>query len=201
MTEHDLIQGFCKNQTIHHKLVRRQRAESANIINTIAHRTCFRRSPPVRGLNNTSPSQSQSSSRISIMGFVNEVVSDEDIDRYGLPFKKGSGRYWTRDAERNYYLWGGKKGNEAMGEDIEGRFNLFLDGKIFKISLLPGRGSMKYSEVPYIIAWDSIRYIDPPCSAEDLAHVIGILKEGLTAYGDDGRANKFASRYVVQFYF
>jgi len=41
------------------------------------------------------------------MTFVNEVVSDEDIDRYGLPFEKGSGRYWTRDAERDFYLWGG----------------------------------------------------------------------------------------------
>ncbi len=54
------------------------------------------------------------------MAFVNEVVSDADIDKYGLPFKKGSGRYWTRDADRDMYLWGGKGGNPAFGEDIVG---------------------------------------------------------------------------------
>ena len=31
------------------------------------------------------------------MAFVNEVVSDEDIAKYNLPFKPGAGRYWTRD--------------------------------------------------------------------------------------------------------
>ena len=88
-----------------------------------------------------------------------------------------------------------------MGETVEGRFNLFIDGTMFKASLLPGRGSMKYSEVPYVIVWDSIRCIDSPCTAEDLSHVIDILKEGLTTYGDDGRGSKFAPRYIVEFQF
>jgi hypothetical protein len=64
------------------------------------------------------------------MAFVNEVVSDADIDKYGLPFKKGSGRYWTRDAEKDMYLWGGKGGNPSFGEEIQGRFRLYLDHKL-----------------------------------------------------------------------
>ncbi|MFM1800044.1 MAG: hypothetical protein RLZZ117_2322, partial [Cyanobacteriota bacterium] len=54
------------------------------------------------------------------MAFTNEVVSDADIDRYDLPFQKGEGRWWTRDAERDYYLWGGLSGNPAYGTELEG---------------------------------------------------------------------------------
>ena len=155
MTKHDLIQGFCINQSIHHKLVRRQSAESAKIINIIARRTCCQRPPPpARGPKNANPSQIQSSSRISIMGFVNEVVSDEDIERYGLPFKKGSGRYWTRDAERNYYLWGGLQGNRAIDENVQWRFHFFNGTEKILFNLKRGKGSTKYSESPYVIDWD-----------------------------------------------
>lgn len=135
------------------------------------------------------------------MGFVNEVVSDEDIERYRLPFKKGGGRYWTRDADRDYYLWGGKKGNPAHGEDIEGHFHLYMQGSSFEIALQPGKGSRKYSDSPYVIAWESLVWINPAPGAEKFASLLTILKESLMVYGDDGRLNAFASPYIVRFDF
>lgn len=60
------------------------------------------------------------------MAFRNEVVSDDDIDRYNLPFPKGGGRWWTRDAERDYYLWGGITGNPAYESQEYGVFSLYI---------------------------------------------------------------------------
>ena len=136
------------------------------------------------------------------MAFVNEIVSDDDIDAYGLPFKKGSGRYWTRDAERDYYLWGGKGGNPAFGEEIRGIFYLGLSGQKTKATLRPGRGSLNYSEVPYVIAWDSILRFEPE-TIKGLSQeaLVAILKEALVAYGEDGRTNKFAPTRRVRFDF
>ena len=49
------------------------------------------------------------------MAFVNEVVSDEDIAKYNLPFAPSTKCYWTRDKERDYYLWGGISADYARG--------------------------------------------------------------------------------------
>jgi hypothetical protein len=136
------------------------------------------------------------------MAFVNEVVSDADIDKYGLPFKKGSGRYWTRDAERDMYLWGGKGGNPAFGEEIEGRFLLYLEHKLLRVVLRPGTGSIGFSESPYVIRWDSIVHIQPTdLHGVGNALVLEVLKEALLAYGQDGERNAFTPSRVVYFGF
>ncbi len=47
------------------------------------------------------------------MPFINEIPSAEDIEKYGLPFKKGLNldislrSQWTVDRERNFHLYGG----------------------------------------------------------------------------------------------
>lgn len=127
------------------------------------------------------------------MGFINEVVSDADIDRYGLPFAKGSGRWWTRDRDRDSYLWGGLSGNPAFDEPILGVFQLYLNGKTYEVVLRPGEGSMKYSEVPYVIAWDSLLSINPAPDDKDVrAEILMVLKEALVAFGEDGMENMYA---------
>lgn len=123
------------------------------------------------------------------MPFINEVVSDADIDRYGLPFAKGSGRYWTRDAERDYYLWGGKGGNPAFGEDFEGRFHLSLNGFDLFVCLVPGEGSFRLSDVPFVVVWRSVKRISPSdLHGLDRVEVLRVLKEALSVYGRNGRA-------------
>lgn len=133
------------------------------------------------------------------MGFVNEVVSDEDIDRYGLPFRKGSGRYWTRDAESDYYLWGGLGGDPESGEENLGRFTLYIQGKTFRIGITPGEGSMNYSEDPFIVKWKSIKYINPALHTQnDRMIILNILKNALSVYGEDGRKNHHAKNLIVE---
>lgn len=136
------------------------------------------------------------------MAFVNEVVSDSDIDKYGLPFKKGSGRYWTRDVERDMYLWGGLSGNPAHGEDIEGRFYLYVGGMEIYIVVLPGTWSAKFSESPYVISWKSLEHVRP----SDLGKIrkdrfLEILKEALTVYGRNGRENRYTPTRIIKFEF
>jgi len=136
------------------------------------------------------------------MAFVNEVVSDYDIDKYGLPFAKGSGRYWTRDAERDMYLWGGKGGNPAFGEEIRGRFWLFLNHSLLRITLAPGKGSISFSESPFVISWESIYSINPPdLHGMKKEYVLSILKEALLAYGHDGELNSYTPDQDVKFGF
>ncbi|MFN9871788.1 MAG: hypothetical protein ACK55E_10170 [Cyanobacteriota bacterium] len=136
------------------------------------------------------------------MPFVNEVVSDADIDRYGLPFEKGSGRYWTRDAERDFYLWGGKVGNPAFDEPIQTCFRFFFAGRPFLVYLEPGEGSRFFAEVPFRIVWKSVLSISPICPAgASREELIQALKEALLVYGEDGRGSKFAKDYVVSFLF
>jgi hypothetical protein len=136
------------------------------------------------------------------MAFVNEVVSDADIDKYKLPFAKGGGRYWTRDAERDFYLWGGRYGNPAFGEVILGSFDLYMHGKLLRFKIVPGVGSMKYSDSPYLICWKGISRVDPAdlCGLER-DFVYTVLKDSLRVYGEDGRENTFAPVRTTMFEF
>jgi hypothetical protein len=136
------------------------------------------------------------------MAFVNEVVSDADIDKYGLPFEKGSGRYWTRDAERDMYLWGGKGGNPAFGEEIEGRFFLYFDYKQFYLVLHPGEGSVSFLDSPYVINWDSVSQIQPTdLHGVSIELVLSTMKEALLVYGQDGELNAYTPTRLVHFGF
>ena len=161
------------------------------------------RAPPHGPVARLSESGSSSDPPVPIpMAFVNEIVSDADIDRYDLPFEKGAGRYWTRDKERDIYLWGGKGGNPAFGEEILGYFNLRMKEKNLKIAIRPGVGSDSYSEQPYCIEWAQIAYVDPPdWGGLSSKEVLSCLKEALSAYGDDGRKNRFAKNFIVRFDF
>jgi hypothetical protein len=136
------------------------------------------------------------------MAFKNEVVSDADIDRYNLPFQKGDGRWWTRDAERDYYLWGGLSGNPAYGTDQEGWFYLYVDGNLHTFLLLPGEFSSSLKDTPYIICWDQIlRIIPDPTSLVEEQKLVSILKEALTEYGLYGQKTMWPIETRVSFTF
>jgi hypothetical protein len=132
------------------------------------------------------------------MPFVNEVVSDADIDRYGLPFEKGSGRYWTRDAERDFYLWGGKVGNPAFGVDFEGQFHLYIKGVKFFVCLEPGEGSFRLSDRPFVVRWIRLKAVAPRDLYDlEAARVRSILRESLKVYGRTGRNDMPSSALMV----
>jgi hypothetical protein len=136
------------------------------------------------------------------MPFKNEVVSDEDIDRYNLPFPKGEGRWWTRDAERDYYLWGGLSGNPAYDEMKEGRFYLYINQTIYWAKILPGQWSENSKDAPYMIRWETIGRIEPPLTKTPSYHeFICVLKEALITYGYDGEDGDWARETKVSFGF
>lgn len=136
------------------------------------------------------------------MAFKNEVVSDADIDRYHLPFPKGGGRWWTRDAERDYYLWGGISGNPAYDDEREGRFFLYVHGVAYRIVILPGESPVAKNQHPYIVKWKSILEISPtPKNSFEKNMLIGVLTDALIAYGFDGEDDNWIEdvRVVIQF--
>lgn len=136
------------------------------------------------------------------MAFMNEVVSDADIDAYGLGLEKGKGHWWTRDKERDLYLWGGESGNPAFGEEIEGRFEIFLSGRLIRIAISLGQWSANWHVKPYVVDWDQLLWIEPSdCAGLDRDLVITVLKEALIAYGRDGRQNLNTPDRIVHFGF
>ena len=139
---------------------------------------------------------------LQTMAFNNEVVSDADIDRYNLPFQKGGLRWWTRDAERDYYLWGGLSGNPAFDDVLEGWFYLYVDGFTYTFFLKPGKFSNSLKDIPYIVVWDCILRIIPEVdSSENYRRLVLLLKEALTKYGLYGEKTKWPVKTKVIFNF
>lgn len=136
------------------------------------------------------------------MAFVNEVVSDEDIAKYNLPFKPGAGRYWTRDRVRDSYLWGGILDRFAYGYEQEGQFDFYLKGTLLRLTLDMGRGSSSFQDSPYRIIWNKVTHIQPfDLGGLNKRDVLSLLKTALTVYGYDGRMNKFAQVRQIDFNF
>lgn len=136
------------------------------------------------------------------MGFVNEVVSDEDIVRYNLPFALGSGRYWTRDKEKDSYLWGGIVESYSRGLDPEGRFWFFLCGRILEVSLNLDAISSSVRCRPFRIVWKEVSDIQPyDLGGLDREAVFSELKKALVVYGYDGEKNASVKNRIVEFKF
>ncbi|MEB3169293.1 MAG: hypothetical protein VKK97_11270 [Synechococcaceae cyanobacterium] len=126
------------------------------------------------------------------MPFINELVTDADIDDYGLPFEKGLLHYWTHDRANRRYLWGGMAGNPAYDDFQEGRFWLYTNNRLHYIVIEPGEFSKSYKESPYRVEWKRIiDIVTYPGNIEVSKGVLDELKEALTVYGVDGRTNKF----------
>jgi hypothetical protein len=136
------------------------------------------------------------------MAFKNEVVSDADIDRYNLPFQKGDGRWWTRDAERDFYLWGGISGNPAYGEEQEGRFYLYFKQQLHLVIIQTERADSKINPSSHDRKWESIsRIIPDPLDETEERNLLSVLKEALFAYGFDGQDDAWSAHSEVQFDF
>ncbi|QPC02497.1 hypothetical protein IUD19_01515 [Xylella fastidiosa subsp. multiplex] len=100
------------------------------------------------------------------MPFINEIPSAEDIEKYGLPFKKDLDldislrRQWTVDRERNFHLYGGgTTANQAFTDVFYYRFYLYLNGTKFVVELDAGRGSLVFEENPYVVVWSKLMSI------------------------------------------
>ncbi|ALR01936.1 hypothetical protein [Xylella fastidiosa] len=98
------------------------------------------------------------------MPFINEIPSAEEIEKYGLPFKKDLDldislrRQWTVDRERNFYLYeGGLTGNPAYEGVVYYCFYLYLNGTKFIVELDDeGGGSLVFEDNPYVVVWNKL---------------------------------------------
>ena len=88
------------------------------------------------------------------MPFINELVTDADIDYYGLPFEKGRPRYWTHDKSTRRYLWGGMSGNPAADDIQQGCFWLYTDNQLYYIIVHTGSVSSSYAGIPCRTVWE-----------------------------------------------
>jgi len=134
------------------------------------------------------------------MSFVNEVISPFDIEKYGLNEGPYTYQSWTRDSERDFYLLGEIGGNSAYGEEYLGRFDLFIDGNLYNVTLKPGFISKSFDDNPFVVKWDELRLLYPQPVIEN-SHIIAILKEALTVYGYRGRLRQDANKLIVRFAF
>ena len=136
------------------------------------------------------------------MGFVNEVVSDEDIARYNLPFKPGDGRYWTRDKELDCYLWGGIIENFSREYVPEGRFWLFMRDTLLDISLNVDNVSSDSRVICPRIVWKEVSHIQPSdLGGLDMHEVLSVLRSALTVFGLDGEGSRPPLEPTVMFQF
>ncbi len=136
------------------------------------------------------------------MAFVNEVVSDEDIARYNLPFKPGDGRYWTRDKELDCYLWGGIVENYARDYIPEGRFWLYIRSKLLDISLNVETVCSGSLVTPSVIVWKEVSHIQPiDLGGLDIHEILSVLRDALSAFGFDGEASRPRIGTTVVFQF
>jgi hypothetical protein len=164
------------------------------------------------------------------MPFINEYASDQDIEHYQLPFKKNLPleykRIWTVDRERNFYLSCiGVSGNQAFEDNIKRVAHLYLDGYKFRVFLERGKGSLIFTENPYLIcwseiltiwslapnseyqselpsnAWQDLDVIQPLLGHRSLNTFITILKEALMEHKEGDSNENIHVPIVVQFGF
>jgi hypothetical protein len=85
------------------------------------------------------------------MPFVNEQASDADIDAYDLTMEKGKGHWWTRDQDRDFYLWGGQSGSHQWDEDIYGCFYFYIVGTKVILGISLGHWPKNWHVKPYLV--------------------------------------------------
>ena len=154
------------------------------------------------------------------MGFVNEIVSEEDIETHGLddlyaefsPLKWRDGRpatfkhAWTVDRERSFYFAVVKQveetGPSGRSEPTQ-KYVCVLNCQGSRVLIETRRtsnSSVLFSDSPFRIVWELLAINTSQLPQVPREHVIGILKEALTVFGHRG-AHRQVPNTVVQFSF
>ncbi len=101
------------------------------------------------------------------MPFINEIPSAEDIEKYGLPYKKQLNldislrSQWTVDRERNFHLYGGALQIRLMKKIFYYRFYMYLNGTKFVVELDVDRNRIPsmFKDNPYVVEWSKLMSI------------------------------------------
>ena len=150
------------------------------------------------------------------MTFINEYVSEEDIEKYRLEEAKLSYRpeyseeglpssykyNWTIDRERNIYLMLARIGKEEFSNRFTWVLN--INGQEFKVETdLNSARSMNINEKPFRVIWDWVEEssVDKALSKKvylptDETHR-NILKAALAVYGRRGAIKQIEGTIVT----
>ena len=146
------------------------------------------------------------------MGFVNEYVPDEDIEKYDLhgiwdkyyPLRKG--RYyggnrpeWTIDREAKVFLM--RVGQGRLEHGNRSKFLLWCneDHVVAELDLVEG-SSGDMDDNPFMVVWELAHIDFSPRLEEGKAEIMRMLKEAVRAYGYSGARNQRPNT-VVEFKF
>ncbi|WP_037588120.1 hypothetical protein [Stenoxybacter acetivorans] len=159
------------------------------------------------------------------MAFVNEIVSEEDIQKYGLdelmsdfnPFslywrknikeRPSTFRHaWTIDRERNIYFMLVKRIDETgpSGRPEPTNKSIFIldfQGRRVCITVERAYCSPSFSDNPFQIVWDLLEIDASAVPKMPKTEVIDILKEALLVYGYEGAKYQKVPNTVVKFNF
>ena len=141
------------------------------------------------------------------MAFINEYISEEDIEKYQINelmnSYQGEGQFpdefyphrWTIDKEReSWFMWVDTPTDpldytRSTGERI---FILHYKGENIEIVLRKdfNESSSKLTDNPFYVTWKLDR-INKPETLKDVSdeEIIEVLREALNAYGADGMDN------------
>ena len=158
------------------------------------------------------------------MAFVNEIISEEDIQKYGLDevmragnpsslgwYKgrpEGYWHAWTIDRERDIYFMPVKMVTEIGGSGRPEGTNrtivhLNFQGRCVPVIIKRTYCSPSFKDNPYRIAWDLVSLDTSNVPEIPKATVISVLKEALKTYGFDGAKYPLSpdTNVVVEFDF
>lgn len=140
------------------------------------------------------------------MAFVNEWISQEDIEKYGIIklkddyLKKDYSRYkewmklhWCVDRERE--IWFSYMNSPHLNDHRDGWtgedfFVLHYQGKNIEIVLTRLEGSVKPTDNPFRVTWKLIRINEEDLEGFIYEEVLSVLKEVLNTYGWRGIIHK-----------
>lgn len=133
------------------------------------------------------------------MAFVNEYVSEEDIEKYGLEaidkryFRAHYQTEWTRDKERDMYLrFMRDGGEEGMWQQV---FSFYWKDSLIEVGLKSEGGGARGGK-----GWKkwSLRYLSIPEILEaSREQILADLKEALSTYGGGGIDSSYSECTVT----
>ena len=156
------------------------------------------------------------------MAFVNEITSEEDIQKYGLDELKReyfpsdcewiNGRppafrhAWTIDRERDIYFMPVKMVTEIGGSGRPEPTNrtiahLNFQGRRVPMIIERTYCSHSFTDNPFRIFWDLVKIDTSKAPEIPEATVISVLKEALTTFGYSGAKRERSAGTIVEFGF
>jgi hypothetical protein len=129
----------------------------------------------------------------SVMAFINEYISEEDIQKYGIrqewdkfhPFSKNDlnllkKHSWTVDKERDVFFIAATSGREELSNQVT--CILWWKGVYLSVTLSHEEGGLDYQKSQGNVVWQLLNIWKPKDFIVPDVEIIPVLKEALIVY-------------------